>query len=147
MRPHHRRRRWWVGVTLLVAILAGGGWYWSGVHHGPPLVTVDVSQVPAKITMANGLRLTIRPVMVSNRSVSFKVKMESYQNTDPIRANPQDIMLLTIQDDIPFRDAVWASHSQQAYAREGTITFTVDRLPTLIRLSIFEMEERLGGAN
>lgn len=143
MRPRHRRRRLWVGIGLLLVVLGGGGWWWSHEHQGPALVTVDVSRYPAKITMANGLRLTIRPVSVSNRAVAFKVKMESYQNTDPIRANPLDIMLLTIQDDIPFREAVWASHSQQSYSREGTITFEVDRLPSVIRLSVFEMEERL----
>lgn len=143
MRARHRRRRQWVVIGLLATLIGGGGWYWSYTRQGPSLVTVDVSHYPVKVTMANGLRLSIRPTAVSNRSVSFKVKMESYQNTEPIRANPTDIMLLTIQDDIPFREAVWASHSQQAYAREGTITFNVDRLPTLLRLSVFEMEERL----
>ena len=139
-----KRRRRVLGVILVLVVgMAGCGWWWVYRDTRPPLVTINVAKIQPKITIANELRMMVQPVAVSNREVSFKVRLESYQNTDAVRANPIDIMMLTIQEDIPFRDATWSDHHHSDYRREGVISFKVDRLPQLLRLSVFEQEERL----
>jgi len=75
--------------------------------------------------------------------VTFHIAMESYQNLDAIKADPLETTILTIQGDLPFKPTHWKETNHDDYHLEGYLTFAINRRPTHLKLSIFEMEERV----
>lgn len=106
------------------------------------IVDVQSGDVPAQSTVENALKIDVGVTKVNEKEVTFHIAMESYQNTEPVQSDILDTTIL-MADDHPVKPKKWKEINQDDNHKEGYLTFELDQRPAIIKLSIFEMEERV----
>ena len=110
---------------------------------GLSIVNVQPEELQSLSTVENALKIDVGVDKLTDTEVTFHVAMESYQNLDAIKADPLETTILIIQGDAPFKPVRWKESKHDDYHREGYLTFILNRRPTVLKLSVFEMEERV----
>jgi hypothetical protein len=144
------RRVVFLYIPLLILMGSCTAWIANARHktvrstvNGLSIVNVQPEELQSLSTVENALKIDVGVDKLTDTEVTFHVAMESYQNLDAINADPLKTTILTIQRDIPFKPVRWKEIKHDDYHREGYLTFILNRRPTVLKLSIFEMEERV----
>jgi hypothetical protein len=134
---------------LLVLIVTFGIWTGVGRHVGRPsrgpglnLVNVQPEELTSQSSVENQLKIDVGVDKLTDTEVVFHVVMESYQNGDAIQADPLETTILTIQGETPFKPIHWKETRRDDFHKEGYLTFEINKKPTVLKLSIFELVER-----
>ncbi len=99
--------------------------------------------LPKKMTVENELKIEVEPVHVSDDQVQFTVALASYQNSDSVGMNPLETTILLDEEDTPYAPVQWDISQEDEYNKVGVLTFNISHFPKSLRLSIFELEERI----
>ena len=119
------------------------------VAHGDNDVIVlnvkkqDPVRLPKQVSVENELKIEVEPVHVSEEQVQFLVTLSSYQNSESVGMNPLETTMLLDEEDTPYSPVEWDLSHEDEYNKVGTLTFSVSHFPKGLRLSIFELEERV----
>jgi hypothetical protein len=100
-------------------------------------------RLPKKVSVENELKIEVEPVHVSDEQVQFVVTLSSYQNSESVGMNPLETTMLLDEEDTPYSPVEWDLRDEDEYNKVGTLTFSVSHFPKALRLSIFELEERV----
>ena len=103
----------------------------------------DPVRLPKKVSVENELKIEVEPVHVSDEQVQFVVTLSSYQNSESVGMNPLETTMLLDEEDTPYSPVEWDLRDEDEYNKVGTLTFSVSHFPKALRLSIFELEERV----
>ncbi|NBV41831.1 hypothetical protein EBR96_03580 [bacterium] len=107
------------------------------------IVTIQPEELKPQSTVANALKIDVEVTKISNEEIVFHVTMESYENSEAIAADPMETTILALQNETPYKPESWKNIRSTDYQREGYLTFKINQKPEVIRLSIFELEERI----
>ncbi|NDC82935.1 hypothetical protein EB093_04640 [bacterium] len=110
--------------------------------HELDVVNVQTDHLKPLTTIENALKIEVGVNKIDEREVVFHVLMESFQNTDAVQSDILDTTILTV-DGRPYKPSKWKEKEQDDNHKEGYLTFKIDRRPSTIKLSIFELEERV----
>ena len=149
-----RTRRWVFFYIPIGILVAGAGiWAFSGwmnvdfisesKNNVLKIVNIQPEELKPISTVANALKIDVEVTKITNKEIVFHVTMESYENTDAIASDPMETTILTLQNETPYKPVEWRNVRSTEYQREGYLTFEIKQKPELIRLSIFELEERI----
>ncbi len=103
----------------------------------------DPVRLPKQVSVENELKIEVEPVHVSDEQVQFVVTLSSYQNSESVGMNPMETTMLLDEEDTPYSPVEWDLSDEDEYNKVGTLTFSVSHFPKALRLSIFELEERV----
>lgn len=124
------------GDTSVSDSLANGR---SGLRTFPR----DPMRLPKQTSVENELKIDVEPVLVSDDKVQFEITLASYQNSESVAMNPLETTILLDEEDNPYEPVGWEVSHEDEYNKVGVLTFAVAHFPERLKLSVFELEERV----
>ena len=103
----------------------------------------DPVRLPKQVSVENELKIEVEPVHVSDEEVQFVITLSSYQNSESVGMNLLETTILLDEEETPYEPGEWDPTHEDEYNKSGTLTFQVSHVPKTLRLSIFELEERV----
>jgi hypothetical protein len=106
-------------------------------------VAQEPVRLPKKVSVENELKIEVEPTYVSEEEVRFSVALASYQNSESVGMDPLETTILLDEEDTPYAPLQWEVDQEDEYNKTGVLTFRVAHFPKSLKLSIFELEERV----
>ncbi len=102
----------------------------------------DIPHYEIQSKVQDKVKVTLTPDhLVANQPLSFKLHLESYENTDLIMGDISDRILLTDAQNTPYRPEQWRPDTTGTYHQSGTLYFPASpdiQLPISLSIYLFE---------
>lgn len=151
-----KKRRRFIALLLFLAGLFFAVVYFLGQSE-PETISLDERReqkkdtksppepvrLPKQESVENALKIEVEPIYVSEELVQFRLVLASYQNSESVGMDPLETTMLLDEENTPYEPVGWEAGKTDEYNKEGILSFQVSHFPQVLRLSIFELEERI----
>ena len=125
-------------IPIMAVLLWGMGSWISGKFEEVKL------HLPKQMSVENFMKVEVKPLKYrQDQWIEFQVSLESFQNKAAVGMDLTKVALLIDEKNLPYSPIKWKVKTDSDTTRVGILTFPLSGTPKMLKLSIFDFEERV----